>query len=402
MNPVISVKGLGKRYQLGETHKGHDTLRDAIVAAVKSPFSILNGGRGEKEPLGPDHIWALKDVNMEVEQGEVVGIIGKNGAGKSTLLKILSEITEPTEGEVVLRGRVSSLLEVGTGFHPELTGRENVFMNGAILGMTRAEIKSKFDEIVAFSEVEDFIDTHLEPEILLVDEVLAVGDAGFQKKCLGKMGDVTEQGRTVLFVSHNMASISSLCQRCILLNNGRVAESGDPQDVIIAYLQALEAQSGESLLDVDSRSGSGRARLTSIRLRDSQGEKFQALQSGRTLLIELDYESDKELLSPCFYIGINDFYGQRIFFLDSSVMAELPVKIPAKGSVTCRIDNVPLTKGSYRLNLALLSSGEICDHIVNASELSIVEGDFYGSGRTEKGRSVCHLMHSWQFADMEK
>lgn len=261
--PVISVRGLGKKYKLGAT-LSHNTLRDYITHGVKSLWGKIHGKDSISAVLpihgtmtssqGNDTFWALKDINFDVEQGEVVGIIGRNGAGKSTLLKILSEITEPTEGEIRIRGRVASLLEVGTGFHPELSGRENIYLNGAILGMTKDEIRRKFDEIVAFAEVERFLDTpvkryssgmhvrlafavaaHLEPEILLVDEVLAVGDSDFQKKCLGKMKDVSSHGRTVLFVSHNMGMIGELCQSCILIEEGKIKTSGKPEQVIFEY-----------------------------------------------------------------------------------------------------------------------------------------------------------------------
>jgi len=248
---VIKVENLGKKYKIGEKER-YLALRDSIVNAVKLPYKILTGKISLKKP----DFWALKDVSFEVKKGEVVGIIGRNGAGKTTLLKILSRITEPTTGRVTLRGRVASLLEVGTGFHPELTGRENVYLNGAILGMRRFEINRKFDEIVDFSGVEKFIDTpvkryssgmyvrlafavaaHLEPEILIIDEVLAVGDAEFQKKCLGKMKNVASAGRTVLFVSHNMGAISSLTRRCLWLDNGILREEGPTMDVVSQYLE---------------------------------------------------------------------------------------------------------------------------------------------------------------------
>src|SRR5882724_1962350 len=241
MKPIIKVQQLGKTYEIGTRKPAYGTLRDTIAAAVRAPIKRL---RGYVRPA--ETIWALKDVSFEVMPGEVVGIIGRNGAGKSTLLKVLARITEPTTGRAELYGRVASLLEVGTGFHPELTGRENVYLNGAILGMSKAEIDRKFDEIVAFAELEKFLDTpvkryssgmymrlafavasHLEPEILLVDEVLAVGDAAFQKKCLGKMEEVAKEGRTVLFVSHNMTAIRSLCRRVFWLDNGEIVETGE-------------------------------------------------------------------------------------------------------------------------------------------------------------------------------
>lgn len=253
MKPIIRVENLGKQYQLGTREAGYDTLRDSITRAVRAPLERLRRRNGKRSS---DVIWALKDVSFEVAPGEVVGVIGRNGAGKSTLLKVLSRITEPTTGRVQLYGRVASLLEVGTGFHPELTGRENIYLNGAILGMRKAEIDRKFDEIVAFAELEQFLDTpvkryssgmymrlafavasHLEPEILLVDEVLAVGDAAFQKRCLGKMGEVARAGRTVLLVSHNMTAVRSLCHRAYWFDNGGIAETGETGQVILDYVQ---------------------------------------------------------------------------------------------------------------------------------------------------------------------
>src|SRR5215469_13462721 len=260
---AIRVERLSKQYEIGAAKRRHDTLRDLLTEAVKSVFS-----RNARPPRRKETIWALKDVSFEIRVGEVVGIIGRNGAGKSTLLKILCRITEPTEGEAKIHGRVASLLEVGTGFHSELTGRENIYLNGSILGMKRAEIDHKFDEIVAFSEVERFIDTpvkryssgmyvrlafavaaHLEPEILIVDEVLAVGDTEFQRKCLGKMDEVSrKEGRTVLFVSHNLAAIAEMADRALLIDAGSVAASGDPHETISRYM-GYEADSGAGIID---------------------------------------------------------------------------------------------------------------------------------------------------------
>lgn len=252
MNSIVRVENLCKQYRLGAKGPAYETLRESIVGAVRAPFKRLSGNNGNRET-----IWALKDVSFEVAPGEVVGIIGSNGAGKSTLLKTLSRITEPTTGKVELYGRLASLLEVGTGFHPELTGRENIYLNGAILGMRKAEIDRKFDEIIAFAELEKFLDTpvkhyssgmymrlafavasHLEPEILLVDEVLAVGDAAFQKKCLGKMGEVAKHGRTILFVSHNLTAVKSLCRRTLRLDKGLIIDSGDTDQVVLNYIKS--------------------------------------------------------------------------------------------------------------------------------------------------------------------
>src|SRR5947209_2384927 len=288
---IITVENLSKRYIIGHQRGKDDGLRHAIERAVRAPLNWVRHGmraQGAKR----EEFWALRDVNLEIKQGEVVGIIGRNGAGKSLLLKILSRITEPTKGRIRIKGRVASLLEVGTGFHQELTGRENIFLNGAILGMTHAEIKRKFDEIVAFAEVERFLDTpvkryssgmyvrlafavaaHLEPEILIVDEVLAVGDIEFQRKCQGKMDDVASHGRTVLLVSHNTAAVLSLCTRVLYLGNGEVRSDGKTEEVVSHYLHRvvpaiINAQDLASRVD---RSGSGRVKLTSFRTEDGRG-----------------------------------------------------------------------------------------------------------------------------------
>src|SRR5579862_4675497 len=289
---VIQVEGLGKRYRIGQPRQ-HNALSHVIGDAIRAPLRLLSGNskvpsassNGNKDPNksgngGSPYLWALKDINFEVKEGEVVGLIGRNGAGKSTLLKILARVTRPTEGHAELHGRIGTLLEVGTGFHPELTGRENVFMSGAVLGMRAAEIRRKFDEIVAFSEVERFLDTplkhfssgmqvrlafavaaHLEPEILFVDEVLAVGDAAFQKKCLGKMREVANQGRTILFVSHNVSAITRLCTRVIWLEGGTIAKDGPTYEVMNTYLQSELSTSASRVWDSANAPGDGVVRL---------------------------------------------------------------------------------------------------------------------------------------------
>ena len=309
-NTAIRVENLSKQYQIGglnsNNHLGYKSLRDTLTNAFTSPFRRarqLLGGAGTAAELS-ETIWALKDVSFEIKRGEVVGIIGRNGAGKSTLLKILSRITEPTAGQVTIYGRIGSLLEVGTGFHPELTGRENIYLNGAILGMRQSEIVRQFDEIVAFAEVEKFIDTpvkhyssgmylrlafavaaHLEPEILLVDEVLAVGDAQFQKKCLGKMEDVAEEGRTVLFVSHNMAAIRTLCQRCILLNAGQVAYDGEISEGVVKYMDSADERKG-SILDHVTRCHPD-VQLERITVNGSASDELHLSSDTQTLTIEV-------------------------------------------------------------------------------------------------------------------
>lgn len=323
MKPIIAVEGLGKRYRIGA--QAHNSLRDAVASLVRSPFrSFRTNGSGKT-------IWALKDVSFEVKPGEVVGIIGRNGAGKSTLLKILSQITRPTEGRVALNGRVGSLLEVGTGFHSELTGRENVYLNGAMLGMTRVEIQRKFDEIVAFAETEEFLDTpvkhyssgmtvrlafavaaHLEPEILIVDEVLAVGDIEFQKKCLGKMNEVTQKGRTVLFVSHDLNAVNSICERAILLHDGSVAMSGVTADVTRYYLDHSNNMYSPITWSVVPRSTSNEIELNSINVLQNE-MSTSAINCREPFTIHIDYDLKESVRGSRFFLIFRDEKGEVVF-----------------------------------------------------------------------------------------
>jgi lipopolysaccharide transport system ATP-binding protein len=306
---VIHVENLGKRYRIGQRER-YLALRDVITEAVKAPFRAL-ARRGKNNQNEDNFIWALKDLSFEVKRGEVLGIIGRNGAGKSTLLKVLSQITEPTEGHATIHGRVASLLEVGTGFHPELTGRENIFLNGAILGMSRKEIQRKFDEIVAFSEIEKFLDTpvkryssgmyvrlafavaaHMEPEILLVDEVLAVGDTQFQKKCLGKMGNVAKEGRTVLFVSHNMVAVQTLCQHAFWLDAGQLKAQGAVSPIVTTYLRSglAEDDAGERVWpDMASAPGNQTVRLHRIAVQPEDGRLGDMISMQTPVRIEVEY-----------------------------------------------------------------------------------------------------------------
>ena len=306
-SPIIEIQGISKSYTIGKK-EAYGSLRDEIMQTITAPFR--RRAKGAITNADDTTIWALKDVSFEVQEGEVIGIIGRNGAGKSTLLKILSRITEPTSGRIVMHGRVASLLEVGTGFHPELTGRENIFLNGALLGMTRAEIKAKFDEIVAFSEIEKFLDTpvkryssgmyvrlafavaaHLEPEILIVDEVLAVGDVRFQRKCMEKMGDVSKAGRTVLFVSHSMPAITRLCQRALLLSDGRVVQDGPAHKVVSAYFRSgLGTSATREWPDLDNAPGDDVVRLRSIHLQDEDGKLCEVVDITQSLEIEITFD----------------------------------------------------------------------------------------------------------------
>ena len=306
MKPIVRVTNLGKQYSIGTREAAYGTLREAIVSAVRTPFARLRRQNGKRQH---ETLWALKDVSFEVAPGEVVGIIGRNGAGKSTLLKVLSRITEPTVGRAELYGRVASLLEVGTGFHPELTGRENIYLNGAILGMKKTEIASKFDQIVEFSELEKFLDTpvkryssgmymrlafavasHLEPEILVVDEVLAVGDASFQKKCLGKMSDVATKGRTVLFVSHNMLAIQGLCSRVVWLHNGEIRDEGRPKNVISNYLKtSLSMQAEQQWDDVNTAPGNEQIRIRRAAAWPDGDSKTQPITVSTPVVMEFEF-----------------------------------------------------------------------------------------------------------------
>jgi lipopolysaccharide transport system ATP-binding protein len=303
---AIRVQDLGKRYRIGQRAGGYRTLREKLARAASSPFRRGRGNRAS----GAEYIWALRHISFEVERGQVLGIIGRNGAGKSTLLKLLSQVTEPTEGQAEIRGRVGSLLEVGTGFHPELTGRENIYLNGAILGMKRVEIDRKFDEIVSFAEVERFIETpvkryssgmylrlafavaaHLEPEILIVDEVLAVGDAEFQRKCLGKMDDVAREGRTVLFVSHNMSAILRLTEETILLDQGQLLLRAQSAEAVDHYLTAKLGQEGERVWRTEELSRSGSPfRPIALRVLDQDGRVVGQVASTEPFSIEFEYE----------------------------------------------------------------------------------------------------------------
>ena len=410
---AIKVEGVSKLYRLGAPARVNQTLRDVLVDSVRRL------GRRANRAGGPVDLWALSEMSFEIQPGEVVGIIGRNGAGKSTLLKILSRITEPTRGRIEIYGRVGSLLEVGTGFHPELSGRENIFLNGSILGMGRREIEQKFDEIVAFAELEAFIDTpvkryssgmyvrlafavaaHLEPEILLIDEVLAVGDAAFQKKCLGKMGEIARHGRTVLFVSHNTAAMLNLCRRGILVEKGRLVADGEIEPVIQQYLKGLRVATPWDLTQCEDRQGHGRVRFTRVRFEDDEGNPVEQGVSGRPLHLALDYEStDGFPLPNCrASVAFHDGLGQVLFNCSSELVIREPVDLPPRGTLRCVIPRLPLSQNQYLLTLFLEVNREVEDWIINAVELDVVDGDFYGTGRLYpdgwRGKGVL-VPHRW-------
>lgn len=361
-----------------------------------APFHSLR----KQQDSTNSELWALKDVSFEVDPGEVVGIIGRNGAGKSTLLKILSRITRPTGGRAQIYGRLSSLLEVGTGFHPELTGRENVFLNGAILGMKREEVKRHFDGIVAFAEIELFIDTpvkhyssgmymrlafavaaHLEPEILIVDEVLSVGDAQFQKKCLGKMDSVAKDGRTILFVSHNMAAVNNLCGRGIVLEHGRVKYDGPQTEAVANYLTSGNNQMA-SLRARTDRVGSGQMRVVAIEVKDGEGRLLDVAASGQDVGIWLHYEASSEVRSSNVIVGIcvKTQFDTAVFLHHNRLTQDAWGPLPSRGSFVCRLKRLPLPPASYRVTFSLMQGGEYLDAMDDAYQLTVTEGDFYGSG----------------------
>jgi lipopolysaccharide transport system ATP-binding protein len=393
----IRVDGLGKRYRI--VHREHYyTIRDQIAKAATAPFRKLASLGKRRETATAHHFfWALKDVCFELHPGEVLGIIGRNGAGKSTLLKLLSRITEPTEGFADIYGRVGSLLEVGTGFHQELSGRENIYMSGALLGMSKAEIRTKFDEIVAFSECEEFIDTpvkryssgmytrlafavaaHLEPEILIVDEVLAVGDASFQKKCLGKMGEVAQHGRTVLFVSHNMAAVQALCKKALLLSHGKVQEIGPVNQVVQTYLKTAAETEANPLDQRRDRQGDGSARFTAVRIETA--DHGGLITTASRLKVTVDYESDRPLRNPRFLVTVYDLTNTGIFLLDTDMTGGLPETLHAKGSLTCVTDPIRVTPGRCYVNLAMYKSGGMADHVEYAAYFDVESENIYGHG----------------------
>lgn len=396
MGPIIRVQGLSKLYYLGTSNAPYTTFRETIMDVARRPLRYLRGS--EAAPT----LWALKDVSFEVMPGEVVGIIGRNGAGKSTLLKVLSRITEPTEGRVELYGRVASLLEVGTGFHAELTGRENIFLNGSILGMGRKEIEAKFDEIVAFAEVEKFIDTpvkryssgmyvrlafavaaHLEPEILIVDEVLAVGDAAFQKKCLGRMRDVASTGRTVLFVSHNMAAVSSLCTKAMVLWEGKVEfPLGDVEEAVQKYLTQVHKITKTKLADRTDRAGNGKIRIQDFGSFDRDGNELEYLASGQEVDFRVYYCcAENNLQNVSVAIGITSHAGAFVSMLSNQVAGENFNSIGRSGFFSCKIRKLPLSPGSYTANLIIRSNDVILDWIQQAVTIVVEPGDFFGTGR---------------------
>jgi lipopolysaccharide transport system ATP-binding protein len=401
-NLAIKVDNLSKLYKIGARRDRHDTLRDHLMHGIKSLFG--RDGRRSSVSDPEDTIWALKDVSFELKQGEAVGIIGRNGAGKSTLLKILSRITEPTTGFGEIHGRVGSLLEVGTGFHSELSGRENIYLNGSILGMKREEIQRQFDAIVDFSGVEKFIDTpvkryssgmyvrlafavaaHLDSEILIVDEALAVGDAAFQKKCLGKMGDIAREGRTVLLVSHNMGFISSLTQRAMVLDNGKQKFFGDTALAVPAYLEIVSPKRRQNFIEHENRPPGMTPSFTSAFLTDGEGRLRDVFFTREEWCLELEYscKGDVKLAGAAFRILTPDEI-QVVGELNTFMFSPPPHRIPQKGRLRFRLPELPLCPGNYAVNIALLNDdhgvARLYDLVPHALEFSVDNSDPNGTG----------------------
>lgn len=398
---VIKAENLGKKYIIGHQAQkgGYLALRDVLMQNARSLWhKTKDMVQGKPIILGDtqEEVWALKNVSFDIKRGEAVGIIGRNGAGKSTLLKVLSRITEPSAGRVTIKGRVASLLEVGTGFHPELTGRENIYLNSAILGMTRAEVKRKFDEIVTFAEVEKFLDTpvkryssgmyvrlafavaaHLEPEILVVDEVLAVGDAAFQKKCLGKMGEVAREGRTVLFVSHNMAAIEALCSKAMIMSEGTNSLLGTTPEIMRKYLDSISVEASKSLKDRKDRQGKGNIKFKEIQLSTDKGSS-NICTLGDDILVYVTVESSYPMdVNARLALSIRTSSEIGLISCDSGLKGKT-YTIPgaSESTLVCKIYSPPLNFGEYHINLAIFCKEEPEDWITSAAKFSIESGKF--------------------------
>lgn len=413
---AIRVEHLGKQYRVGGRSQSYRTIRETISDGFRSP---VQAWRRRRESATDNRIWALEDVSLEVRTGDVLGIIGRNGAGKSTLLKVLSRITEPTKGWAEVRGRVGSLLEVGTGFHPELTGRENIYLSGAILGMKRAEIQRKFDQIVSFAEVDRFVETalkhyssgmylrlafavaaHLEPAILMVDEVLAVGDLAFQRKCIGKMQEVGESGQTVLFVSHDLTAISRLAPTALVLDGGRVAFHGVTSDAIQLYAQHRQG-GGEKLSARTDRSGDGVIRLESLQFLDHTGTAVDAVGSGDALVLAISYSSALPRLQYediALDVRFTDVLGHPITTLSTRFGKSRDTRpLNGVGTLFCRIPSLSLATETYAVDLWLAYKGGLADFVTRAGEIRVVSSGFYETGDepVKRKHGAALLRHEW-------
>ena len=418
---VIRAENISKQYRLGQV--GRRTLRHDLnrwlnnLLGKEDPYLKIGDENDRSSKAIGEYVWALKDINFEVRKGEVMGIIGQNGAGKSTLLKLLSKVTAPTTGSIKIKGRIASLLEVGTGFHPELSGRDNIFLNGAILGMTKKEIRDKFDAIVDFSGVERYIDTpvkryssgmyvrlafavaaHLEPDILIVDEVLAVGDAEFQKKCLGKMRDVSEKdGRTVLYVSHNMPSILNLCSTVMVLKRGRNSYLGNTENAINEYLNHKISGNRENLLTRKERKGSGQIRCAEISILNKQLARVESVKSGDDIIIQIEYKINRRgIRAVAFRIQVIDTNEQIMFTCNNEHSSGYFMGMEKDGNVRCVIPKLPLFGGAYFINIQIYSPEDgIFDEIEFAADLSVTDGDYFETGRIPGVRKGVLVQHNW-------
>ena len=428
MPPRIKVENLSKCYQIGQRFERSNEakyrmLRDVLVEAIKAPIRNLRSGAA----LGrTEEFWSLRDISFEVNDGDTLAIVGANGAGKSTLLKILTQITTPTNGRADLRGRVGSLLEVGTGFHPELTGRENIFLNGSILGMSRTEIRSRFDEIVDFAGLGKFIETpvkryssgmkvrlgfavaaHLDLEILLVDEVLAVGDAEFQRKCLGKMDQVAQSGRTVLFVSHNMAAVENLCSRALLLEKGRLTLNASSSEVVSRYLTGLGTQTGTRDLTDPSvdRGGAGNVRFESMALKGLGGNSYAKYGMGEGMQIEASLVANKDLQGVFLTFAVTDARGDLITILHGSDQGDVRFDLMAgdRRIVTCRVPQMNLHPDMYAITAEIRSSYALQpqDHVERAVDFEVAPTDVFGTGKYPKKAQKIFLQSEWSVANSQ-
>lgn len=410
MQASVIVENLSKEYEIGELHRP-TTLREAVVGLLRKP---LAGGRKRRET-----IWAVKDVSFELEKGEVLGIVGRNAAGKTTLLRLISRITHPTSGSVRVNGRVGALLEVGTGFHGELTGKENIYLNGAILGMKKKEIDFKLDAIIDFAGVDKFIDTpikryssgmrlrlgfavaaHLEPDILLVDEVLAVGDVEFQKKCLKAMGELHSGGRTVLFVSHNLEAVENLCPRAIWIESGKVRKDGDAREVIREYLAgfAQAEQAVYQLGGVERRGTTGAIRYTGMCFLDENRQPKGAIRCGNSVVVRLDYEVVERVRHPHFGIDVYTDRGTKLTSMNTWLVGcDVPFLSPGKGRAELEIERLNLMQGRYYLSLWVKTVGGLThDLLDHCATLDVEASDFYDSGRrTDRYYGIVLLPCRW-------
>lgn len=424
---AIIADGLSKLYRIGMKKNAQDTIGGAFFDFIKSPvhnfrkyrslYRFDDYYRKEDGNTPSDILPALEDISFSVKKGEAVGIIGRNGAGKSTLLKIFSRITSPTTGTAEIRGRIGCLLEVGTGFHMELTGRENIYLNGAILGMRKLEIDQKIDDIIEFSGVEKFIDTpvkryssgmkvrvgfavaaHLEPEILIIDEVLAVGDIEFQQKCIGKMKDVAGEGRTVLFVSHNLSAVRALCTRGILIRDGKIAMDAPVEETINYYLESLGNSSDDPFEENPERSGSGVVRFTHARILGPDGNENTSLTAGQPVSFEFSYQNVENISKAFATMTIYNELGVPAANFDMEICGYQIGILDKEGAIICHVPNLPLPIGRYRVAVAMIHKGiGMADHVPNALKFTVENSTFFQTGRTPQvDFSTCIVSHEWE------